>query len=944
MAPIPSSNLNRRNKSPVNICSFNSRSIRNKIPEISHFLSANRIQILAVSETWLGPTISDTAIKIPNFQPPLRKDRCELGGGVCIYVSNQLPCRRREDLEMEGIEVIWIEVFGVFKRPVLIGCCYRPPSSDRSFYDLLEKIIEKVINKNVLLLGDFNAKNNDWYSGDCTNANGVLLKDVVDNYCFTQLCNEPTHLGKNGRPESLLDLAITNRPEHFRKVGVLPPLSTSDHLPIVMESVFEVDDNFHGRIAPGSRWLFHLKDGAAMLHAFRGPSWGKISGTKDINNMWRCWKETFFQEIDSFIPSEQIKTSVRKRPPWLSVQLRRQINKKNSLYKRALKNGSTDSWELYRTFRNKITAAIKAAKYVHLTRKVSLLADPECPSRTWWKTVKDLCGHTSPASDSTVPPLKVPNNGSDDYVTEDEGKANLFNDVFINQNKTLNESSFPFGPTQISTTFSMEGVSLAEVSRELRNLPNKQSSGTDGISYRLLREAGPGLAMPLTTLFNRSIALGKAPEEWTTAIITPIFKGGRKDSRLPVNYRPIALTSCVARVLEKIINKRLLRYLTENHLIYKHQSGFLPDHSTVTQLCLLLHRWKMALDRREVVQAAFLDLSKAYDRVSIPALLYKLSSTGVSKQTLEWFSSFLSARTQCVQVNGRRSDWKSVKSGIPQGTVLGPTLFLVFINDLPSVLDTDCSIFADDTSTYTIGKSLEDTAKRLSLGLESADRWAFMWGMLFNAEKSVHLTMGGSGTCSPVSMNGIELPKNASHRHLGLTINGSLTWKDHIQAVYSACARQLGMLRRLRGKVTCATAVKIFKGFIQPRLEYASALWSGGNTRKLSRLQERFCRDHNVHLPPLARRFEYHTLILFFKIRQKLSPSYLNEILPETFSQTTPYNLRKSVYPVPMLTKKSTYSDFFPRSIILWNGLPIQVQQSCSLSTFKVKIRSHLHL
>ena len=348
---------------------------------------------------------------------------------------------------------------------------------------------------------------------------------------------------------------------------------------------------------------------------------------------------------------------------------------------------------------------------------------------------ESLCG-LQQGSSSSIPPLLDQSKGS--YVSEVIDKTELFNDVFINQNATLNESSFPIGPTPVASTFNLDAVTPEEVKNGLKSLPSKTSVGEDGISYRLLQEVGPGVVGPLVSLFNKSISLGSVPTEWKMAVVTLIFKGGRKDRRIPANYRPISLTSCVARLLEKIINKKLLGYLTKHNLIFEHQSGFLTGHSTETQLCYLIHRWQMALDKNQMVHAAFLDLSKAYDRVSIPALLHKLSCVGLSKNTLSWFTAFLQSRKQCVQIDGQKSSWQVTKSGIPQGTVLGPTLFLIYINDFPSCIDNDVSIFADDTTVYTIGLPINQNATAISLtaDLNNADLWARIWGMLFNADKS----------------------------------------------------------------------------------------------------------------------------------------------------------------------------------------------------------------
>ena len=617
---------------------------------------------------------------------------------------------------------------------------------------------------------------------------------------------------------------------------------------------------------------------------------------------------------------------------------------KNRLYKLALRSKKPDDWIKYCAVRNKTSNAVRAAKYRFINKKASRLANPACTVTTWWRTARDICGF-KPPTHADIPPLLDKATGI--HLSEDVDKANLLNDTYVNENTSLNPTAFSYGPTQTQTVFSIKSFSEVEVSGVIQSLPNKLSTGADKISYRLLKEAGPGLISPLTALFNRSVDAGEVPDEWKAAEITPVFKGGNKDRRMPSNYRPIALTCCIARVLEKLINKRLLSYLIQHKILYQHQSGFLPKHSTTSQLCFLLHKWHAALERGNSAHIAFLDLSKAYDRVSIAGLIYKLSQIGLSVPTLKWFSSFLTAREQCVKINGQKSQWLKLKSGIPQGTVLGPTLFLLFINDLPVNLSEDCSIFADDTTAYSIGGSSEETAQALSSDLQKAHDWATTWGMLFNAEKSKHLMVANKSRLTPaprVNMNGVTLPTCTTHKHLGITLNSSLTWQDHINSIYSTCARQVGILARLRNVLTKTTVKKIYIGFIRPRLEYASAVWSGGNIAKLSKLQDAFAKRHKIILPSLKTRFDYHTLMLFFKIRQSATPSYLTTILPKMFNESTSYRLRKLNYPFPAVRRTSSLQEFFPRAIALWNNLPREIQQANSVGAFKRNLRLHLHL
>ena len=303
-----------------------------------------------------------------------------------------------------------------------------------------------------------------------------------------------------------------------------------------------------------------------------------------------------------------------------------------------------------------------------------------------------------------------------------------------------------------------------------------------------------------------------------------------------------------------------------------------------------------------------------------------------------------------------KSSWQVTKSGIPQGTVLGPTLFLIYINDFPSCIDNDVSIFADDTTVYTIGLPINQNATAISLtaDLNNADLWARIWGMLFNADKSEILSIRSQRAAAslqesdpvihPISMNGVRVPACQKHKHLGVVINNSLSWSDHIDDVFTKCARHVGILNSLRKKLSKRCLTRIYKGYIRPRLEYACAVWSGGNTSKLLKLQQKFCRQHQVQLPNLSNRFKFHTLTLFYKIRNGLAPTYLSEILPETLALSSGRNLRRHVYPFPRINKSSTMQSFLPRATVFWNELPASIQSSSSLHSFKAKLRDLLKI
>ena len=348
---------------------------------------------------------------------------------------------------------------------------------------------------------------------------------------------------------------------------------------------------------------------------------------------------------------------------------------------------------------------------------------------------------------------------------------------------------------------------------------------------------------------------------------------------------------------------------------------------------------KVGNDGVEHRNVFFLDLSKAYDRVSIPGLLFKLSNLVFSNTTLQWMSSLLMDRQQRVWVNGCLSTAKSPKSGIPQGTALGPVLFLV---------SSGCSMFADDTSVYNTGSKPPWICSMLSKDLNYAPDWAAEWGMLFNAEKSEHLAIStrksGDITSSHVTMNGAQIPQVTSNKHLGVNFNNTLSWQQHVDKVYTSCARRIGMIRRLRRRLHPVVLKRIYLGAVLPKCP----VWCSGPTQKLIiKVHVNFCRRNGTASPPQTR-LDYHTSC-FTKFTQNkhhisnFPPSSSLSRSGYTFRKLS-YFFRKLSYHFPTVSRTSTLNSFLPRAVALRNALPTNVQQASSIYALKKLLQSHIKI
>ena len=308
--------------------------------------------------------------------------------------------------------------------------------------------------------------------------------------------------------------------------------------------------------------------------------------------------------------------------------------------------------------------------------------------------------------------------------------------TFFTQQTLLDEqnASLPHTMDAPRNTLNSFIITSDEVESILRSLPTGKASGPDSINNKILKDFAHPLSTPLKDLFNFSLEKGQVPAVWKQANVTPIFK--KDDPSEVSNYRPISLLSTVGKALEKIVHKHMFNFFHENQVLTALQSGFVPGDSTVNQLTDLYNTFCHALDEGKEVRAVFCDISKAFDRVWHKGLLYKLSSVGISGSLLQWFTDYLNNRQQRVVLPGTASNWTSLQAGVPQGSILGPLLFLVYINDIVENINSSIRLFADDTSLYIIVDDPINASNQLNNDLYKIHLWAKKWLVSFNPVKS----------------------------------------------------------------------------------------------------------------------------------------------------------------------------------------------------------------
>ena len=589
-------------------------------------------------------------------------------------------------------------------------------------------------------------------------------------------------------------------------------------------------------------------------------------------------------------------------------------------------------------------------------------------SRKTWETINEVTRRKS--GKATINELKLNGARITNSTEIAEGFNKFFAEIGPELSRDLEEvgTSFDEFVIQASSCFSFQRVTRLHVLSQLNKLCKRKATGLDSVSARLLRECPDLISGSLALIFNQSIDTGIFPDEWMSARITPLFKkaGSRSD---PSNYRPISIIPVVAKVFERIIYDQLYHYLNENDLLSQHQSGFRSLHSTVTALIEATDNWSLNIDRGFINAVVFLDLKKAFDTVDHNILLSKLQAYGIHGSTNQWFCSYLKNRTQTCLVNGNKSSEMFLRCGVPQGTDLGPLLFLLYINDLPNCLrHSQPRMYADDTSITFVGSDVDEMNNCINLDLERICVWLAANKLTLNTSKTEFLLIGSkqrlvNSTAKPTaSINQFPIKQVSTVKSLGVHIDENFTWECHVNELSKKIASGISAMKRIRHTVPCKTLLSIYNSLVQPHFDYCSSVWGSCSKnlsqklQKLQKLQNRAARvitfsNYDRSTNELLRMVNWVKLdrqrlvdksIMIYKIVNRMVPDYLS--LHFVFrSDTLTYILRGSDFSLAISQPRTNYCkrSLLYSGAVLWNSLQLDIRQSLSLDVFKYKLKSY---
>ena len=851
------------------IMHLNIHSIQLHIDELRSLLTMldHTFDIIAISESKLkhDPIIN---IDISGYKPPtITKTEAEKGGTM-IYVANEINFKPRKDLEIyqsKDLESSFIEIINPKESNDIIGVIYRHPNMDTTKFideklnDLMMKLsLER--NKKVYIAGDFNFD----LLKISSHADTSNFYDKVTSNLLLPIISLPTKI--NNTNNTLIDNIFSNQFNPDTISGNLT-VNISDHLPSFMITPRLNQNHLPKKHNMYTRDLKNF-DRQNFLNEILLTDWNSTIVDDDANLSFNQFLAKANTIIDTYMPLKKMTNREFKRryKPWITNGILNSISRKNKLINRYAKMKDEMrkqvAFEEYKALRNTINELIRKNKKSYYE---SFFAEHNNNIKKVWQGIKEIVNikiknYNTPSS------IEVNNK----VITDPKIICNSFNDYFVNIADDILETrkyegnkhytEYLNNPIQIA--FAYDPCTANEVCILINELSISKASGPNGIPTKILQMISKEISTPLSKIFNIAVTSGTHPELLKLVDVIPIFKKG---SRLLVsNYRPISLLSNLNKIFEKIMYKRIYNFIEKNNILYPLQFGFRAKHSTTHALINITEKIRSALDNSKVACGIFVDLQKAFDTVNHETLLHKLYHYGFRGIINDWFRSYLHERKQKVCLNGFESDIKTLHHGVPQGSVLGPILFLLYINDLHKCIKFSSTYhFADDTNLLNISDNYDILRANVNYDLHSLHEWLVSNKISLNNKKTeliyFHKARSKVPTELKIKMNGKRLTHSNNIKYLGVYLDETLMGSVHCEEHIKKLCRANGILAKARHFVPLNHLKNIYYATFSSNLFYGSQVWGQSLLTvadKISVLQRKAVRlmsfsEFNAHSNPI---------------------------------------------------------------------------------------------
>ena len=804
--------MSSKHKSDFKIMLLNINSIINKLCIFNELIMKGNLDIIIFQETKIGDFISHDLFKFNGYNT-LRRDRSSNGGGIIVLIKDvyKLEYFYQDD----SFETI---IFSIFfqKHKVNFIISYNPRQENPGYLEHLDDMLHKLnLSYSTLLIGDLN---HDMFN----KTKHHKLTDLMSNFNFNNFIHKATRIRDNTK--TLIDVLFCNNNELIKFTdSIFIPPEISDHCIIFGALNFKANLKVNNTIK--SRCINNEKLDLINI-LIKNCNFQTVKDCNDVDNMFNTFKKLVHDIINKIAPIKNVRTRANNNE-WVDDELRK--------YFKAKCNKMSESWNKYVQLRNKCKSMHRKKFTSYFKNKMN----EKLNSTDFWKFHKKII-RTKKSTNKNIYTILDKNN---EIISDEKQTANIFNKFFTSISNELpkiktEEESIDF----INKFFrdnkrnlninSVDNYEFKEINEDLvckllLNIKNDSSAGITEIPSNVLKHCASNLSPILCFIFNYCIKNSKIPAEWKFAIVTPLLKKG--NNTLCDNYRGISVISPIAKIFEKIINKQILHHFDFNNLFSKNQHGFRANFSCETALQNLLDKWKIDIDTKRVVLALFIDFKKAFDLINPKLLFLKLFHYGFSNSALNLIKNYFENRKQTVKIHSTLSDEEDNDYGCPQGSVLGPLLFIIYINDLCIAFVTyeklSSELFADDTTAYVSKITLEEAISEFKKGFEEIEEWVNYNQMIINWSKTKFMILTNKKSLLPntinLSSNEIEVVDN--FKLLGIHIDKKLSFDIYFNNLKQKVNSKVFALKNLFF-LSENVRIQFFKSFLLPHFDYCASI------------------------------------------------------------------------------------------------------------------------
>ena len=809
----------------LKILNWNANGLQNHIPELEIFLNTERIDICLISESHLTRTSYALikGFKCYHAIHPSGKAR----GGATIYVRNNIKHYEYTKIEFEYAQIITIKVQLNSYKTLSVAAIYCPPKYNLKKDDYITML--QTLGISFIIGGDFNAKNTFWGSRLTSPKGRELLEAGHQLKCEFLTGKTPTYWPSdpNKKPD-LIDFFISKGiSENYIHIENHDGLS-SDHSPVILtvsESVIEKDIPHHLTNKKTNWKLFSriVEENTNLKVPIKNTIQLEEEMESLINNIQSAaWAST------PIIKSNPIKFNT------YTDEIRDLLRKKRIARKKWHTIRIPENKTIYNRLKNQLKELIQETKREALNKYLNSLSDHKDNDYSLWKATRHI-----KRPNVQVPPVKCENNT---WARSPKEKTVLFANHLERIFQPLPRQSEEENATRSyrEDELPIKSVTLKELKAEIKlNLNNKKTPGYELITGIIIKNLPEICLKKILNLINISFKLRHVPLQWKVAEVIMIQKPNKPPNEV-TSYRPISILPILSKLFEKLLLKRLKHLAEERHLIPAHQFGFREKHSTIEQVHRVTNVIEEAFNNRQICSAVFLDVAQAFDRVWHQGLEYKLHRN-LPTQYFEILKSYIEDRYFRVKYEGQYSELKKIKSGVPQGSVLGPFLYLIFTNDIPQPDETIIATFADDTAILAVGNTIEESTNKLQRSINKIYNWTSKWRIKLNESKSIHVNFSNKILNNlPIYINEQEIPYSNTAKYLGMTLDTKLKWKEHVKIKRKELDLKFRKMYWLIGRnseLSIGNKTLLYKQILKPVWTYGIQLWGCTNKTNIKMIQ-----------------------------------------------------------------------------------------------------------